>query len=86
MVNAGQEDPRFVFTHEAMETEHVQLQRKQAAQVRKETIMVNKLKASIKKQMERGPLNLSMPDRNLYIAKLEYTMDDLRNINKRKMK
>ena len=82
--NAGQEETRFMFNQDAMETEHVQLKRRQAAQVRKETMAANELKEVIKKQMERGPLNLSIPDRNLYKAKWEKTMDDLRDINKKK--
>ena len=82
--NADQEETRFVFSQEDMETEHVQLKRRQAVQVRKETMAAKELTELIKKQMERGPHNLSMPEKNLYKAKWEKTMDDLKEINKKK--
>ena len=47
-------------------------------------MVAKELTELIKKQMERGPHNLSMPEKNLYKAKWEKTMEDLKEINKKK--
>ena len=69
MPNEGQEEQKFVFEKEEMENEHVQLNRRQAACLGRETTAALELNRLIKKNMERGPSNLSMPERNLVKVK-----------------
>ena len=52
--NEGQEEQKFRFETEEMENEHVQIKRRMASWLGKETIAVQDLNKLIKKQMERG--------------------------------
>ena len=83
--NGGDEE-RFEFKEAKMEDEHVWLRHQIAAQKRKEKMGENEMNANITSNMERGPLNLSMADRNLLKAKIEYQMEDYKKIRDIKMK
>ena len=67
-----------------MEDEHVRIRHQISAQKRKETIQETDLKKTIRTQEERGSMNLTMTDRNLLKAKIDYVMEDFRNIKTRK--
>ena len=80
----GGNDERFKFEGPDMEDEHVRLRRQIASQKKKETIAETDMNATIRKAAERGPMNLTMPDRNLLKAKIDYVLEDCKNIKNRK--
>ena len=84
LLDDDQEEEVFAFQDEKMRNEHAMLKRKQASALGRETTAALELTKMIKKNADKGPSNLTMPERNLMKARWEKTMDELNKFCEKK--